>query len=120
MNASGSLRVRFFLPPSPPCGAGSRYALAPPIGLPQHVDEHRPEYPTLIAVDQQPGRGSAGPEAGSVIGSRTQAPRGAIAELLVGRFAAWPRAPQWPSESESSCGIRFYPLGTDALLSTVL
>jgi hypothetical protein len=29
------------------------------VGLPQHPDEHRPEYPVLLAVDQQLGEGAA-------------------------------------------------------------
>ena len=34
-------------------------ALASPLGLPQHPDEHRPERPVLLAVDQELGEGAA-------------------------------------------------------------
>ena len=43
-----------------PCGASSASALRAPrcassAGLPQHPDEHRPERPVFLAVDQQLG-----------------------------------------------------------------
>jgi hypothetical protein len=41
-----------------PCGAGSQVRLAPLIGFPQHPDQHRPERPVLLAVDQQLGEGA--------------------------------------------------------------
>ena len=31
----------------------------PAVALPQHSDQHRPEYPVLLAVDQQIGDGAA-------------------------------------------------------------
>ena len=44
-----------------PCGAGSRCAQLPRrtvARLPQHPDQHRPERPILLAVDQQLGEGA--------------------------------------------------------------
>jgi hypothetical protein len=35
-------------------------ALAPALGLPEHPDQHRPERPVLLAVDQELGEGCAG------------------------------------------------------------
>ena len=52
-------------------GAGSRCALAPSIGLPQHPDEHRSDCPVLLAVDQELGEGAAlrvAPELGDRLG----------------------------------------------------
>jgi hypothetical protein len=37
---------------------GRSNALAFPLGLPQHPDEHRAERPVLLAVDQQFGEGA--------------------------------------------------------------
>ena len=45
-------------PPARRAGEGSRCALAPSIGLPQHPDEHRPERPVLLAVNQELGEGA--------------------------------------------------------------
>jgi hypothetical protein len=41
-----------------PCGAGSRCALTPALGIPQHADEHRPKGPVFLAVDQKFGEGA--------------------------------------------------------------
>ena len=42
------------------------------VGLPQHPDEHRPERPVLLAVDQELGEGAAlrvAPELSDPVGS---------------------------------------------------
>jgi hypothetical protein len=44
-----------------PCGAGSRCALLRSSTLPQHPDEHRPERPVLLAVNQEFGEGRGSP-----------------------------------------------------------
>ena len=46
--------VREVLDAGSPCGAGSRCALAPPVGLPQHAHEHRPGRPVLLAGCRHP------------------------------------------------------------------
>jgi hypothetical protein len=43
--------------PDSPVRAPVRCALAAPVALPQHADEHRPERPVLLAVDQELGEG---------------------------------------------------------------
>jgi hypothetical protein len=51
---------------------GSAKALRRPIGLAQHPDQHRPERPVLLAVDQELGEGSAlwvAPELSDPVGS---------------------------------------------------
>jgi hypothetical protein len=42
-----------------PTPYGAETALASTIALPQHSDEHRPQRPVLLAVDQQLGEGAA-------------------------------------------------------------
>jgi hypothetical protein len=42
------------------------------LGFPQHIDEHRPQYPILFAVDQQLAEGAAlrlAPELSDPVGS---------------------------------------------------
>ena len=39
-------------------GTSAGYALTTPSSLPQHPDEHRPEHPVLLAVDQELGQGA--------------------------------------------------------------
>ena len=68
--------------PGSPCGASSRCAQWPvetpqpkeqlAVSLPQHPDEHRPQHPILLAVDQQLGEGAAlrvAPELADPVGS---------------------------------------------------
>jgi hypothetical protein len=46
--------------------------LASPVGFPKHADEHRPECPVLLAVDQELGEGAAlwvAPELSDPVGS---------------------------------------------------
>jgi hypothetical protein len=52
MNAPEALRVRFFLLAFPTVGW-----LELALGFPQHADEHRPQRPVLLAVDQELGEG---------------------------------------------------------------
>jgi hypothetical protein len=47
-------------------------SLLPPLGFSQHPDQHRPERPVLLAVDQQLGEGAAlrvAPELADPVGS---------------------------------------------------
>ena len=41
-------------------GTGAGCALATPVDLPQHPDEHRSKRPILLAVDQKSGEGALG------------------------------------------------------------
>jgi hypothetical protein len=54
-------RAEYLVAPTADEAVGDSAKLTSPLGLPQHLDEHRPERPVLLAVDQELGEAASVP-----------------------------------------------------------